>query len=295
MHRIIPALFLLLVPVIANAWNATGHRLVARIAWERISPPQQALITHSLKQHPDYSRWVDKAHTAIDSAIFAEASTWPDDIRNDPRFYTASYEPATPKTLGFPDMERHLKWHYMNLAPNGQVKSGEIDQQIIRLNEVLRSTRQNEQISYALPWLIHLIGDIHQPLHVGRYEDRGGSRVEIENPFNKRHPQTNLHVYWDSLGGPSGLRGKHLTKTAIRLLATYPAPKCGSVALWQAESHQLLPIAYPKTDGQSLPIVSQAFHRQANQIADQRIVAAGYRLACLLENAFQHRVSRETP
>ena len=62
----------------------------------------------------------------------------------------------------------------------------------------------------ALPWLLHLVADIHQPLHVGLDGDEGGNKVEIENPFNKRLPFTNVHTYWDDLPGPPWLRGKRL-------------------------------------------------------------------------------------
>jgi hypothetical protein len=101
------------------------------------------------------------------------------------------------------------------------VREGELDQQIERLSQLLRSTRKNEQITYALPWLLHLVADIHQPLHVGREGDAGGNEVEIENPFNKRLPFSSLHTYWDDLPGPPWLRGKRLEKNTNRLLDAF--------------------------------------------------------------------------
>ena len=162
-------------------------------------------------------------------------------------------------------------------------------------NRLLRSTAKKDQISYLLPWLLHLVADIHQPLHVGRAGDEGGNAVEIENPFNKRLPFSSLHLYWDDLPGSPWLRGKALEKRTRRLIDDYPPPLPGNdVALWRDESHALLNQAYPKTDGSLLPTITDEFNRQAHDIANRRIVAAGYRLGWLLEAAVAARVSRET-
>lgn len=288
------ALSLLLAAPLAQAWNAAGHRLTAAIAWQQLSPRTQAVIAEALSQHPDHQRWRDRARSDEAGALFAEAATWPDDIRNDPRFYDEQREPATPPLPGLSDTARHKHWHYVDLGADGKPRKGELDRQIERLSRVLRSTAQIEQISYALPWLIHLVGDIHQPLHVGRHDDEGGTELEIENPFNKRLPFTSLHVYWDDLPGPPWLRGKRLDNNAARLLDTYPAPAQGTVAQWRDESHRLLAAAYPPATGSLLPIVSEEFHQQARAIAQRRLVEAGYRLGRLLESIFAQRVSRGT-
>lgn len=280
-------------PTQAYAWNAAGHRLVASIAWQQLSAPSQDFIAAALARHPDYPRWVKKSHSTDPAEIFAEASTWPDDIRNDPRFYNDGREPATAPIAGLPDNARHKRWHYVDLDAQGEVRNGEIDVQIKRLSQLLRppptgsalrSTQKNEQISYALPWLLHLVGDIHQPLHVGRNSDAGGNEVEIENPFNKRLPFSSLHTFWDDLPGPPWLRGKRLAKNVADLLDRYPAPEQGNVAQWRNESHRLLGAAYPRENGSLLPIVSETFLKEAREIAHRRIVEAGYRLGNLLEN-----------
>lgn len=297
------ALLILLFAPHAKAWNAAGHRLVAAIAWQQLSPASRNFVAEALAAHPDHDRWVAKARTAEAAGIFAEASTWPDDIRNDPRFHDAGRDDATPPLPGFPDTARHKNWHYVDLDDRGQIRKGEVDWQIERLSQLLhpkgtsygaRSTPKNDEISYALPWLLHLVADIHQPLHVGRPDDDGGNEVEIENPFNKRRPLISLHTYWDDLPGPPWLRGQRLEKRVRRLIADYPAPVHGDVALWRDESHRLLPATYPVADGGLRPIVSESFNRQAQALADRRIVDAGYRLGWLLETNISARVSRET-
>lgn len=298
MRQILPALFFFSLALPAYAWNAAGHRLVAVIAWQQLTPPTREAISAALARHPDHDRWVEKARSRDGIALLAEASTWPDDIRNDPRFYDEDREPPTPALPGLPDTARHKRWHYVDLDAAGKVRDGELDRQIERLSHLLqakgRATGTNNQIPYALPWLLHLVADIHQPLHVGQHGDEGGNKVEIENPFNKRLPFSSLHLYWDDLPGPPWLRGERLEKNAARLLDNYPKPVQGDVALWRAESHQLLAFAYPKASGSLLPIINEDFQRDARAIANRRIVEAGYRLGRLLESLFSQPVSRET-
>ncbi len=293
MKQLLLALTLCLASPLCHAWNAAGHRLVAVIAWEQLSPTSRELIGSILASHPDYERWVQKAKSGDSPDIFAEASTWPDDIRNDPRFDDESGK--VPAIAGLPDNRRHKNWHYVDLRADGSVKEGLLDQQIERLREVLRSTADMAQISYALPWLLHLVADIHQPLHVGRHGDEGGNHVEIENPFNRRLPFSSLHTYWDDLPGAPWLRGKRLKQRAHDLIERYPPPPQANVRRWRDESHRLLAQAYPNAEGSLLPIITEEFQRWAIGIAEQRIVEAGYRLGRLLEETLKAGVSRGTP
>ena len=295
MRRFLAAIIFFALALPAQAWNAAGHRLVAVIAWQQLSPPARTAIATALARHPDHARWLADARSAEPVDLFAEASTWPDDIRNDPRFHDEDRDPPTPALPGFADTARHKRWHYVDLDASGKVHSGEVDRQIERLTKLLKSSRDPEQIAYALPWLLHLVADIHQPLHVGRHGDEGGNQVEIENPFNKRLPFSSLHLYWDDLPGPPWLRGKRLDDSASRLLARYPAPEQGSVSLWKEESHRLLPAAYPNESGSLLPIIDEDFHRASRDTANRRLVDAGYRLGRLLDGIFGNPVSRGTP
>lgn len=293
MKQLLLALLLALATPFCHAWNAAGHRLVAVIAWEQLSLANRQQVGIILAKHPDYQIWVKRAKSERVLEVFAEASTWPDDIRNDPRFADESGKaPAIP---GLPDNARHKNWHYVDLRADGSIAEGRLDRQIERLSKELRSTAQMAQISYALPWLLHLVADLHQPMHVGRQGDAGGNEVEIENPSNHRLPFSSLHTYWDDLPGPPWLRGKRLKQKAHGLIERYPAPEQAGVRQWRDESHRLLKQAYPAAKGSLLPIITEDFHRQATKIAEQRIVQAGYRLGRLLEENLNAGVSRETP
>lgn len=278
----------------AQAWNAAGHRLTAIIAWQEMTLPTRQFVSQALAQHPDFPRWREKSGTGEAMLIFAEAATWADSIRHDPRFYDERRESPSPPITGFPDNARHLDWHYVNFERDGQRGSGKIDRQIMELTQLLRSTAKSEEIAWALPWLAHLVGDIHQPLHVGYGQDRGGNTVLIEDPLNAKNPFIKLHAYWDGLPGTSGLRGKKLRKKAGMLMENRPATGQKEVAHWLEESRALLGNAYPKNTGSVSPIIDSAYREQTKNRADRQITAAGQRLGSLLESIQHSRVSRGT-
>ena len=283
----------LLLPASAAAWNSNGHRLVASIAWLQLSPASRELCQELLAQHPDFSRWQEKSRSTDPAAIFAEAATWADDIRDDPRYYDEGREPATPALPGLIDQRRHAQWHYLDLDANGQPTRGELDQRLEQLFALLKQEARTPTGVWALPWILHLVGDLHQPLHVGHAADGGGTRSEIENPLTPRQPFTSLHRYWDSLPGTSTLRGRRLFSRSEQLLAAYPPPQALNVRAWRAESHSLLAQVYPPEQGSLLPTISEAFHHQARQLAEQRLVAAGYRLGWQLESLLTANLARK--
>jgi hypothetical protein len=221
------AAFLACFPAAALAWNAAGHRLIAAIAWNEMSPEAREEAGALLRRHPDYPRWLKRAGKKSadrgdrgDRHVFIEASTWPDDIRGDKRFYSAGKGPTTLVLPGFADMERRGDWHYVNIplsgAFGGQPFSGRLDRQLPELARTLAQSRSPRARAYALPWLIHLAGDAHQPLHAGARVDAAGKRERSEhtrklrNPFDPRKPLATPHVFWDDLPGPR-LRGERPT------------------------------------------------------------------------------------
>lgn len=335
-RKLLCLLFLLALSFPSVAWNAAGHRLIAQIAWQRLDESSRAAIGKLLHRHPDYQHWQtqgledDKYLNA-----FVEASTWPDDIRKDARFYSAGEAP-TPTLAGFPDMERRRHWHYVDRpipsAGRYPPSDGTLDVQLAALLDTLsrRHTPTVERV-YALPWLIHLVGDAHQPLHVAsRYSvdgrgDRGGNELTIDNPFATAHdPADNLHRYWDGLPGAPWLRGERLMQRAEALMQRYPPnghdmdqpgstptqpfpphprllshpekagedellrARCGtawpgSPSQWLLESWRIAERdAYPPGNA-AVPTISAEFDARSKEIARQRIVLAGYRLAGLLQ------------
>lgn len=301
--RVVLIALLLLSPLSASAWNAAGHRLGALIAWQQLDEATRGKIDAILVRHPDHGRWITRAKgNPPELAAFLGASTWPDDIKSDKRFYDADQDAETPVLPGFPDMARHRHWHYVDMPlghpPKHDDSDGELDQQLERLSDILRNSSNDRQRVYALPWLIHLVADAHQPLHTAsRYDaagkgDRGGNRLRVTNPFHPRRTSMSLHSYWDDLAGPPWLHGHYLEEAAARITASYPqAPRRSATKHWIAESWQIArDSAYPPESDAALPVLLDGdFHHKAQEIAQRRIAESGYRLAALLRNLLRGR------
>lgn len=166
-------LLLLLTALPAHAWGPLGHRLVARLAEDGLSPAARAEVERLLHGEPDPS--------------LAGVSTWADELRgSDP-------------VLG----RRTAPWHYVNIGeagcryqrkihcPGGDCVNEALEAQARILGDRTRSDAERLQ---ALKFVVHLVGDAHQPLHAGNFHDRGGNRYQV----NFRGKGGNLHSLWDS-------------------------------------------------------------------------------------------------
>jgi nuclease S1 len=148
------------------AWGAEGHQLVARIAESLLSNSARAQVNVLLAQEP--------------GATLASISTWADEHRN----------PTT------------APWHYMNF-PRGECRYQKerdcpdgrcVVEAIERQEKVLRESKnQQEQLS-ALKYIVHFVADVHQPLHAGWGDDRGGNSYQLQ-AFMRG---SNLHSFWDT-------------------------------------------------------------------------------------------------
>ncbi|MFM1877509.1 MAG: hypothetical protein RLZZ241_375 [Bacteroidota bacterium] len=147
-------------------WSATGHRVVGQVADKNLNVRARKEVNRLLK-----------------GQSLAEAATFGDDIKSEPAF------------------RKFSPWHYVNLTPDGTYeevkdnKEGDIVQGIAYCIQVLKDNAASEaDQAFYLKLLIHFIGDLHQPLHVGRAEDRGGNQIQLQW-FDRG---TNLHRLWDS-------------------------------------------------------------------------------------------------
>lgn len=296
----------------AWAWNAAGHRLVAAIAWNEMKPKAREEAARLLRLHPDYSRWLARAGAEdADRRVFIEASTWPDEIRKDARFYSAGKGEPTPALPGFPDMERRSDWHYVSIPLDagfdGKPLSGQLDRRLPELVRTLDEAGPQTDAArvYALPWMIHLAGDSHQPLHAsaqsggaGRW-DKLGNGLQVRNPFNPRKPVSTLHAFWDDLPGPPWLRGDRLDAAALALAAAHArVNRSVDTERWIEESWRLArdkayPAVQPGSD--DVPEITETFYAASREIADRRVAQAGFRLAAVLNRAFAARQPADRP
>lgn len=285
---------LLCLPLPAQAWNAAGHRLTAAIAWRHLDDATRSALGDLLAAHPDHAAWLQRNPARPPAyAAFLAASTWPDDIRRDARFHD-DRKPPTPALAGFPDMARHTDWHYIDQPLGARqgttVGDGKLPQRIGELQATIAGHGSAARRAWALAWLIHLVGDAHQPLHtVSRFDDEGrsdegGNQLWVETPLHPRLREMSLHAYWDDLPGPPWLRGERLERAAARLAAHADAPATpGTVDDWLREGRALaIDVVYAGLSG-AVPTIDSGYQERAQRVAGERVALAGRRLAVILK------------
>ncbi|HEV8196115.1 MAG TPA: S1/P1 nuclease [Gemmatimonadales bacterium] len=251
MRRILLAVSLLLLPIPAYAWGTLGHRLTARLAMDFLSMDSRKEISRLLG-----------------GESLADASTWADSIRSER------------KETG--------PWHYIDVPVDSSFEGwahycpaeGCVLMAIDRYTKILEDrTRPDAERAEALRFLIHFVGDLHQPLHVGERGDRGGNDVKV----TWQGRPANLHSVWDTyLISSAGLNEDQwlgrLRKDAKRLHRKEVAS--GTPADWAAESHALSrDHVYTLPDP---PELSAGYAGENLPRAEQRLVQAGIRLAAML-------------
>jgi len=234
------------------SWGPTGHRAVGKVAEQHLSKKAQKALQQIMGQES-----------------LAMASTWMDEIRSDSTY------------------DYMVDWHWVTI-PDGQTYDhspknphGDIIQTLERVIKELKShTLSKQDELQRIKILIHLVGDIHQPMHVGGKDDRGGNDVKV----SWFKTDSNLHRVWDSdmiddtrlsytefaesLYKPSETEITTLQKATVRDMAT--------------ESMTYRPQVYDIGNGKlGYPYSYKNFH-----IVRQRIMQAGIRLAGILNEIY---------
>lgn len=241
-----------LAPAAAQAWGAAGHRIVAAVAQERLTPAARQALAQLLSLEP--------------GASLESVSTWADEVKS---LSTA-------------------RWHFVNLprdggctyvaerdCPDGRCVVGAIGRQ----SALLASQAPAAERLQALKFLVHLVADVHQPLHAGYADDKGGNLYQV-HAFGRG---SNLHAAWDSglieawPGGVDALRTGALKASTTVSLASEPGR-------WAEESCRLVDAEgfYP-----SAHKIDAVYSARAWPVVRDRLVAAGWRLAALLNRALQ--------
>ena len=311
-HRILIASAVVLIGFgarTAQGWNSTGHMAVAYLAWQKLTPAERARVAVLLQKNPYYQKWLANIRPGASEAdrdmyLFMMAATWPDEIKAPASHYTGSDAPpkTEPATLndGYTALQAHKYWHYVN-TPLGDDATADtapltvptVVEKITAFRAALATNEPDDLKSYDLVWLLHLVGDVHQPLHcVTRVSaanprgDLGGNLVAITGPARE------LHIFWDTALG-EGETGdfQAAVKSAAKLPESDP-----SLAIddnegdWAAESYALAKSAVyvdPVGPGLGPYTLTAAYTANAQQIAKQRGALAGARLARLIKEALQ--------
>ncbi len=298
------------LPAPARAWGCEGHQVVALLAEKHLTPRALAMAKKILAEgpiDPTLSRYCKEG--GIDA--MADASTWPDDIR-------ALRPEASP-------------WHYVDI-PLGTTrrdvekfcdpKEGCVTRAIADQLALLRSSDADPQKrADALRFLIHFVGDLHQPMHAITNNDQGGNCVPVaffDALPQLRNPQTesyapNLHAVWDTNILGRATQGKTVDQVASDLDRSFRKKiarwQKGSMDIdaWAWESHQLaarnaygkLPVPIPVEAPQVVMTcaddnrvsarmlkrserLQERYQTMAVPIVRERLAQAGARLALVL-------------
>ena len=293
-----------------QAWNDTGHMVVAYIAYQNLTQTTRARVDELLKTNPMYETWIKGVKAKQRGLVaFISAATWPDCIKNAnhcPGYTldgtnhgeTPPDGPEASQNIGYADKSMHKYWHYVDKpfsagAPGQDPKVPNAETEISLLEAAIGTSEDDGIKSYDVAWLEHLVGDVHQPLH-------------CTSRFTKNHPQGDaggndvkfcascrdeLHAYWDDLLG-----SKSSTPTVTRLgqglvKAGKPAGADESdVKVWTNDSFELAKTSVyvpPIIDDNDASVTvspkpDKAYHAAAKKVAQAQVKLAGYRLATLL-------------
>jgi len=258
--------------------------MVGDIAARYLDPKPRAQVSELLKK----DRLADGEPSG--RRTLGEVANWADEIKD------------------FPWGKRRASWHYDDVSLCGSAdrskycRSGRCaSAQLARQLEVLRDPAARARArNEALKWVVHLVGDIHQPLHAADHRDRGGNLVQVSFFGERDNPPyggLNLHAVWDVhlLGRLAAERGGE------RVLASAPIGEAdrkawerGSIPDWIDESHALArdrvyaPLPAPVSCGERIAGVIElgdAYYAVAAPVVEVQIRKAGVRLARLLNDA----------
>lgn len=248
------AFFVQLVYTPLFGWGQIGHRAVGQIAEWHLSKKATKNINQVLGPHS-----------------LAMVSTWMDEIRSDDAYdYTNT-------------------WHWVTIPDNTsynadiQEEAGDAFGMTQKIIAALKTDTlsQQEEKEYLM-MLVHLVGDLHQPLHVGNGEDRGGNDVKVE----WMGEPSNLHRVWDS----DMIDGKQLSYTELaqhlnrrateRLVQQWQSSRPEQ---WLAEAMELRPQVYDVPDNKRL---GYQYSYQNYATVEHQLLVAGVRLAGILNEIY---------
>lgn len=237
-------------------WGKTGHRVVGDIAADYLSPEAKKEVRRIL------------GHETM-----AIASTWMDEIRSDPA-YNHTHD-----------------WHWVTI-PDGMTyeqtdknAAGDlIDALITIIEELKEGNLSAEEEKEKLKMLIHLIGDIHQPLHVGTGDDQGGNLIDVQW-FSE---SSNLHRVWDS----DMIDDSKLSYTELSASINHPAKteiarwQNSGVMDWAYEAVEMRDRVYDLPDDRRLGYRYQYEHFDT---VERQLLKAGVRLAGVLNDIYGNK------
>jgi hypothetical protein len=244
-------LTLIFLPIKTLAWGKQGHALVAEVAFNYMDEATKKTVLQYL-----------------DGMTIEDAANWMDDVKKDHSYdYMGAY-------------------HYVNFDKGATVEEQEGANIIYQLDTTIKALQNKknlskEEINTKIKILFHLMGDLHQPLHVGYGDDKGGNTVQINYNFKG----TNLHAFWDfgiieskNISLPDCLKASQYSKNEIKALQEI------NVVNWAKDSRSYLATIY-NTGGNK---ITDEYVDSSVPIIENQILKAGIRLAGVLNAVFKN-------
>jgi hypothetical protein len=284
---------------------------VGWVAYHHLNANTKLAVNKLIAKNPNYSEWKKSLPGNIssddrDMYLFMIATTWADQIKGDSTYQDdGSNGGNTPPTdsgattnAGYADKARHKYWHFIDVpfSPDDTalalVPYPNVETETAVFRQVLASNATEALKSYDLVWLLHLVGDVHQPLHcTNRFTasqptgDSGGNAVTFcaagDQPCS-----SNLHAFWDNLLGPSNGTPQQVAAVAAKLPSVSVSPDDLDVHTWVDESFELAKSAAyanpPVGVGAGPFQYDQEYAANAKAVAQKQVVQAGLRLANIL-------------
>ncbi len=326
------AVLVLFITSQALAWNVAGHKIVASIAYRQLSPEERAKLAQWIAGHPrfqeDFAKpmpaEISKDEKARPEWLVQQAAIWPDMVRG----FDDSLK----------DVYHHGTWHYFTntmfltdadrqgLEPGLRVNQRVVPSpdylpqmnvvQAIRWARQQLAAKETSDKDRALytAWLIHMIGDIHQPMHStslysrGKFPfgDRGGNLISTKQ-------EENLHAVWDNFPGHEA-NYREARNDALRLLGDMPMTELGKDAArdlnektWLEESRRLaesyvydpqvlthVRLMEKDPSAKDFPPLelSEDYLKAGAKVCDRRVVQAGYRLGAVLHDLLAEKPAK---
>ena len=288
------AAILLLFPARLLAWGDLGHEIAGVIAYARLTPAAKGQVDALLASDRD----------TLTRPDFVSRTTWADEYRDSDRQTTKRR------------YEQTRNWHFVNIdvdtgrifgcdrklppgtpASAGPAKACIIDKIDQFAAELRDPTTPRRETLIALKFLLHLVGDLHHPLHTADNRDRGGNDVVVV--FGRPLRRESLHSYWDNylvqrLGGDAHVIGSNLGHGIASAQAQSWSK--GDSAAWAKESYQVAKKnTYEFGDGRggkpghgdTAIRLDNAYEQRAVPIVREQLAKAGVRLATVINTAFR--------
>ena len=245
-------LIILLTATLLFGWGKTGHRIIGKIAEENLTPEAKAKLTE-LMGHTDLAR----------------IANWADEIKSDPKW-------------------RHANdWHYCTILEGqdyeGPETGGRAVQKVQEFSDLLikESLSEKDKLD-VLRFIVHIVGDLHQPLHVGNGTDKGGNDIKV-SWFRE---ETNLHSVWDSKMIDHMQYSYTEYAQQIQLTSTPEQEQAmldPSIIAFITASRSFHSQVYDIGDGK----LGYGYIYKNRELMEERLLKAGYHLAAILNDIFK--------